>query len=165
EEGAQERGQGRRRLLRSPDPRFLGRAGHRRRCRRDHRHVGGLDAVNLEPAVKETEDFDAAIQGMTKSAQAAKTNLNLLFEPEGGEGTLGSWADFGVDEINGVSDAMELMADRTSGAKGSLNELDSEFYTLFGAFGDTAWDTVRKQLEGMDDSLAGLVSTDFESAA
>ena len=123
------------------------------------------DAVNLEPAVKETEDFDAAIQGMTKSAQAAKTNLNLLFEPEGGEGTLGSWADFGVDEINGVADAMELMADRTSGAKGSLNELDSEFYTLFGAFGDTAWDTVRKQLEGMDDSLAGLVSTDFESAA
>src|SRR5699024_11711163 len=83
------------------------------------------DAVNLEPAVKETEDFDAAIQGMSKSARAAKDNLDLLFQPEGGEGTLGSWADFGVEEINGVADAMELMADRTSGAKGSLNELDS----------------------------------------
>ena len=123
------------------------------------------DAVNLDPAIQDTEDFDAAIQGMSKSARAAKDNLDLLFQPEGGEGTLGSWADFGVDGINGVADAMELMADRTSGAKGSLNELDSEFYTLFGVFGDTAWDVVRDQLEGMDDSLAGLAKTDFQSAA
>lgn len=123
-------------------------------------------AVNLEPAIKETEDFDAAIRGMSKSARAAKTNLDLLFAPEGDEGgSIGSWADFTSTGVNDVASAMQTMKDHSGGLKGSLQELDAEFYTLFGAFGDTAWDTVRAQLDGMDDSLAGMVSTDFESAA
>lgn len=120
------------------------------------------DAVNFEPAVKETEQFDAAIKGMSGSTRAAKRNLDELFSPEEGGDQLGSWA---VEGIDGIASAMEYMNERTKGAGASLNELDSEFQTLFGLFGDTEWDVIQGQLAGMDDSLAGMVSTDFETAA
>lgn len=129
------------------------------------------EAVNLKPAVAEIEDFDAAIQGMGKSAEAAKTGLDNIFSPEGGEGSLGSWADTAgwlggtTRDVNDFSSAMEVMGEKSIGAGGSMREFRSEIYTLFGAFGDTQWDAVRGQLEAMDESLAGMASTDFASAA
>ena len=129
------------------------------------------EAVNMKPAVSEMEDFDSAIQGMAKSSAAAKAGLDNIFAPEGGKGSLGSWADTSgwlggtVREVNDFSSAMEVMGEKSIGAGGSMREFRSEIYTLFGAFGDTQWDAVRGQLEQMDESLAGMASTDFETAA
>ena len=129
------------------------------------------EAVNMKPAIAEMQDFDSAIQGMAKSSTAAKAGLDNIFSPEGGKGSLGSWADTSgwlggtVREVNDFSSAMEVMGEKSISASGSMREFRSEIYTLFGAFGDTQWDAVRGQLEGMDESLANMASTDFETAA
>ena len=129
---------------------------------------GISDEINLEPAVNDVEDFDAALRGMKVSAEAAEANLNSLFQPEGGEGSLGSWAETswlgtGAEDINDVSSAMELMAKRSGGADEKMAEFNSEINTLFGLFGDTQWDAVRGQLEGMDESMARIGETDFSA--
>lgn len=128
------------------------------------------DAVNLKPAIVEIEDFDAAIQGMRKSSEAAKAGLDNIFSPEGGEGSLGSWAETSwlgtaAGDVNDVASAMELMGTKVGGVDEKMSEFNSEINTLFGIFGDTQWDAIRGQLESMDESLAGMASTDFASAA
>ena len=128
------------------------------------------DAVNLKPAVQEIDQFEAAIKGMEKSSEAATANLNNLFAPEGGEGSLGSWAETSwlgtaAGDVNDVASAMELMGTKVGGVDEKMSEFNSEVNTLFGLFGDTQWDAVRKQLDGADEALSNMATTDFEAAA
>ena len=128
------------------------------------------DAVNLKPAVQEIDEFEAAIKGMEKSSEAATANLNNLFAPEGGEGSLGSWAETSwlgtaAGDVNDVASAMELMGTKVGGVDEKMSEFNSEVNTLFGLFGDTQWDAVRKQLDGADEALSNMATTDFEAAA
>lgn len=128
------------------------------------------DAVNLKPAVQEIDEFEAAIKGMEKSSEAATANLNKLFSPEGGEGSLGSWAETSwlgtaAGDVNDVASAMELMGTKVGGVDEKMSEFNSEVNTLFGLFGDTQWDAVRKQLDGADEALSNMATTDFEAAA
>lgn len=123
---------------------------------------------NFEPAISTVDDFTASIKGLTSTAEGAKGVLDAVFQTDDG-GAIGSfadnWATFGRGAVDDFASAMEVMADKTGSLGGRFSELNSETNTLFGLLGDTKWDAVRGQLDGLDDSLASLVGTDFESAA
>src|SRR5690606_41486587 len=123
---------------------------------------------NFEPAISTVDDFTASIKGMTSTAEGAKGVLDAVFQTDDG-GAIGSfadnWATLGAGAVDDFASAMEVMADKTGSLGGRFSELNSETNTLFGLLGDTKWDAVRGQLDGLDDSLASLVGTDFESAA
>ena len=123
---------------------------------------------NFEPAISTVDDFTASIKGLTSTAEGAKGVLDAVFQTDDG-GAIGSfadnWATLGVGAVDDFASAMEVMADKTGSLGGRFSELNSETNTLFGLLGDTKWDAVRGQLDGLDDSLASLVGTDFESAA
>lgn len=123
---------------------------------------------NFEPAISTVDDFTASIKGLSSTAEGAKGVLDAVFQTDDG-GAIGSfadnWATLGVGAVDDFASAMEVMADKTGSLGGRFSELNSETNTLFGLLGDTKWDAVRGQLDGLDDSLASLVGTDFESAA
>lgn len=138
--------------------------------------VGGIIALSegaklineqFEPAIDTVDDFDASLKGMTASAESAAGVMDQLFQSDSGGG-IGSFAD-GIltaqGAVDGFDSAMERMAERTQGFRGRMSEFNAEINTLFGLLGDTEWDAIRGQLDGLDDSLSGMVATDFQGAA
>ena len=124
--------------------------------------VEGFNEITL-PAIEGVDAFDASVKGMSLSAEDAKGALDALFSSKDGGG-LGSMSDswLGREKVDDFSSAMDRMAERTGGVMGPLREFNAEIKTVFGLFGDTEWDAIRGQLEGVDESFAKLVSTDFE---
>ena len=117
-----------------------------------------------DPTVQGADAITAALEGMSKSAQSAKTNLDSVFTPEEGD-TLGSKALLFGPEIDSAADSMKYYAEMTQGAGRGMDELNQEMGTLFGMLGDTPLDVINKQFEEMDKSLASMAQTDPTAAS
>ena len=116
-----------------------------------------------DPVVDGVDAISAAIKGMSKSAEAAKFNLESMLTPEEGDNIGSSWLST-APKIREAADSMEFFAERTQSSTGWLREFGHELGTLFGAGGDTPFDVIRDQIEGMDQALADLASSDFTAA-
>ena len=121
-----------------------------------------VDAKN-DPVVDGVDAISASIKGMSKSAEAAKFNLESMLTPEEGDNIGSSWLST-APKIREAADSMEFFADRTQSSTGWLREFGHELGTLFGAGGDTPFDVIRDQIEGMDQALADMASSDFAAA-
>ena len=116
-----------------------------------------------DPVVDGVDAISAAIKGMSKSAEAAKFNLESMLTPEEGDNIGSSWLST-APKIREAADSMEFFAERTQSSTGWLREFGHELGTLFGAGGDTPFDVIRDQIEGMDQALADMASSDFTAA-